>query len=145
MSNFLSTPGDYNRLIAFKKAMCVYDGTMFFTRRFMNASDRTVGQMQQAARSGKQNIVEGNVDGATSTYSNIHLLNIALGSLEELRQDFLDYLRVNNLSIWKVNSAKCQHARKVCARHNEPEYYNDYDKGKNFFVSQKYFNKAKGL
>ena len=123
MSNFLSTPGDYNRLIAFKKAMCVYDGTMFFTRRFMNASDRTVGQMQQAARSCKQNIVEGNVDGATSTYSNIHLLNIALGSLEELRQDFLDYLRVNNLSIWKVNSAKCQHARKACARHNEPEYY----------------------
>lgn len=103
--------------------MCVYDGTIFFTRRFYKQGDRTIGQMEQAARSGKQNIVEGNVDGATSTYSNIHLLNIALGSLDELKEDYEDYLRVNNLQKWTLEDEKCKQTRRVCAKHNDPEYY----------------------
>lgn len=64
--------------------------------------------MEQAARSGKQNIIEGNVDGATSTYSNMHLTNIALGSLEELKEDYEDYLRVNNLERWTLDNEKMQ-------------------------------------
>lgn len=123
MGNILSTPGDYNNLIAYKKAMCVFDGTIFFVRRFYRPGDRTIGQMEQAARSGKQNIVEGNVDGATSTYSNMHLLNIALGSLDELKEDYEDFLRVNNLQRWTLEDEKCIQARRVCAKHNEPEYY----------------------
>lgn len=119
----MSTPGDYNNLIAYKKAMCVFDGTIFFVRRFYRPGDRTIGQMEQAARSGKQNIVEGNVDGATSTYSNMHLLNIALGSLDELKEDYEDFLRVNNLQRWTLEDEKCIQARRVCAKHNEPEYY----------------------
>lgn len=123
MAKFLNSPGDYNHLLVFQKAMCVYDGTIFFTRRFMKPGDRTVGQMQQAARSGKQNIVEGNVDGATSTHSNIHLLNIAIGSLEELKQDYLDFLRTNKMQIWKLEDFKCEQTRRVCRKHTEPEYY----------------------
>ena len=123
MDKFLNTPGDFKNLIAYKKAMCVYDGTIFFTRRFLRPGDRTIGQMEQAARSGKQNIVEGNVDGATSTYSNILLLNIALGSLDELKEDYVDYLRVNNLQKWALKSEKCKQARRVSAKHNESDFY----------------------
>lgn len=123
MSNFFKSLGDHRNLIAYQKAMCVYDGAVFFTRRFMKPGDRTTGQMEQAARSVKQNIVEGNIDGATSTYSNIHLLNIARGSLGELKEDFEDYLRTNNLSLWELNSDKCERARRVCAQHNESNYY----------------------
>jgi len=123
MNNFMTSPGDYKNLLAYKKAVCVFDGTMFFTRRFYKQGDRTIGQMQQAARSGKQNIVEGNTDGATSTYSNMHLLNISLGSFDELKEDYLDYLRTNGLQIWGLNDEKCKQARRVCANHNEPEYY----------------------
>ena len=123
MSNFLDSPGDFKNLIAYKKAICVYDGTKYFTQRFLKPGDRTIGQMEQVARSGKQNIVEGNVDGATSTYSNIHLINIALGSLDELKEDYIDYLRTNNLRLWELEEDKCKLARAVCAKHNEPEYY----------------------
>jgi len=123
MVNFLDSPGDFKNLIAYKKAMCVYDGTKYFTRRFLKPGDRTIGQMEQAARSGKQNIVEGNVDGATSTYSNIHLINIAIGSLDELKEDYIDYLRSNNLRLWELEDDKCMLARIVCAKHNEPDYY----------------------
>ena len=123
MEKFLTAPGDYKNLLAYKKALCVFDGTIFFTRRFYKSGDRTIGQMEQAARSGKQNIIEGNVDGATSTYSNIHLLNIALGSLEELMEDYIDYLRINDLKRWSLEDYRCRQTRKVCAKHNEPEFY----------------------
>lgn len=123
MVNFLDSPGDFKNLIAYKKAMCVYDGTKYFTRRFLKPGDRTIGQMEQAARSGKQNIVEGNVDGATSTYSNIHLINIAIGSLDELKEDYIDYLRCNSLRLWELEDDKCLRARTVCAKHNDPDYY----------------------
>lgn len=123
MNSILTTPGNYKNLLAYHKAKCVFDGTNYFTHRFYRAGDRTIGQMQQAARSGKQNIIEGNVDGATSTYSNMHLLNIAMGSLDELKEDFEDFLRVNGLQRWELNSDKCIQTRNVCARHNEPEYY----------------------
>ena len=123
MCKILTSPGDFKNLIAYQKARCVYEGTIYFTKRFMKKGDRTVGQMEQAARSGKQNIIEGNVDGATSTYSNMHLLNIAIGSFDELKEDYFDFLRVNNLELWSLEDKKCQQARRVCAKHNEPDYY----------------------
>ncbi len=123
MSKILTSPGDFKNLIAYQKARCVYEGTVYFTKRFMKKGDRTVGQMEQAARSGKQNIIEGNVDGATSTYSNMHLLNIAIGSFDELKEDYFDFLRVNNLEVWSLDNEKCQQARRVCAIHNDPDYY----------------------
>ena len=67
MANFFKSLGDHKSLIAYQKAMCVYDGAVFFTRRFMKPGDRTTGQMEQAVRSVKQNIVEGNIDVLIST------------------------------------------------------------------------------
>lgn len=65
--------------------------------------DRTVDQMVQAARSGKQNIVEGNLAGATSKETEIKLFNVARASLGELLIDYEDFSRVNKITIWDNN------------------------------------------
>ena len=86
----------YRTLLAFQKAECVYDITFYFISRFMDRThDRTVDQMEQAARSGKQNIVEGYSDAEGSTESEHKLTVIAKGSLEELKEDYRDFLRVH--------------------------------------------------
>ena len=53
---FIPKHGGYESLLSYQKAKIVYDGTMLFCGRFLNKRDRTVDQMVQAARSGKQNI-----------------------------------------------------------------------------------------
>lgn len=79
--------------------------------------------MIQAARSGKQNIVEGSTAATTSAETHIKLLNVAKASFHELLMDYEDYLRVRELVQWKENDAKFIQTRKVCASHNESEYY----------------------
>ena len=75
---------------------------MFFTRRFLPAyGDRTVDQMVQAARSGKQNIVEGTADGVTSTELELKLLNVARASIQELLEDYEDYIISHQLIKWE--------------------------------------------
>ena len=75
--------------------------TYVFTRRFLpKYGDRTVDQMVQAARSGKQNIVEGSADGVTSIESELKLLNVARGSIQELREDYEDHLLSRRLTVW---------------------------------------------
>ena len=97
MSNdFLDQRGDYHSLIAFKKAECIYDITYHFAHRFLKIGDRTIDQMVQAARSGKQNLAEGYIDGVTSMEMMIKLINVNRGSLHELCLDYEDYLRVRN-------------------------------------------------
>ena len=82
-------------LYFYRKSDAIYQLTVEFCHRFLPAhGDRTVDQMVQAARSGKQNIVEGCEDGQTSSESEIKLLNIARGSLQELRADYQDYLKL---------------------------------------------------
>ena len=72
MNNFLPQKGDYKNLIAFQKAECIYDITCYFVEHYLpRVGDRTVDQMKQAARSGKQNIAEGNEAGTTSMETNI--------------------------------------------------------------------------
>lgn len=94
-------PDSYKTLIVFRKSKCVYDITFYFVSRFLERShDRTVDQMQQAARSGKQNIVEGYSDAEGSTEIEHKLTVIAKGSLEELKEDYKDYLRNHGLEIW---------------------------------------------
>ena len=78
----------------------IYDITFYFTRHFLAPGDRTVDQMVQAARSGKQNIAEGNQAAATSSETEIKLTNVAKASLEELLDDYEDYLRVRSLQQW---------------------------------------------
>lgn len=116
--------GDYKRLIAFKKSECIYDVTCFFVDHYLpKIGDRTVDQMKQAARSGKQNISEGNEAGTTSTEACIKLVNVAKASLKELQEDYEDYLRTHGGTIWNVNSLQCRNARQWCKDHCEPADY----------------------
>ena len=83
--------GGYKSLPFFKQSEIVYDFTVAFCDRYITGYTRTKDQMVQAARSGKQNIAEGYLQ--KSLEGRIKLLGVARGSLEELLQDFLDFLR----------------------------------------------------
>ena len=124
-NTFLRQKGNYRDLIAFQKAECIYDITFFFAHKYLSIGGRTVDQMVQAARSGRQNIAEGCQAGTTSAETEIKLLNVAKASLHELLLDFEDYLRVRELSIWDINSEKSVKTRRICANHNDSAYYRD--------------------
>ena len=111
-------------LYFYRKSDALYQITVEFCKRFLPAhGDRTVDQMVQAARSGKQNIVEGSEDGQTSSEMEIKLMNVARGSLQELRADYHDYLNTHHLSIWPKDSQRQQRLRDFCHSHND---YSDY-------------------
>jgi four helix bundle suffix protein len=97
---FIPPHGGYRNLLTYRKSEIIYDGTVYFTNRFFGKYDRTVGQMVQAARSGKQNIVEASVASGTSKEMEIKLTNVARASLEELLIDYQDFLRTRKLNIW---------------------------------------------
>ena len=77
MQTFLKQKGDFRSLIVYQKAECIYDITYYFVHHFLNKGDRTVDQMVQAARSGKQNIAEGCAASTTSRETEIKLVNVA--------------------------------------------------------------------
>src|SRR3990167_10106705 len=87
--------GGYQKLLSFQKAQIVFDATVYFCKRFLSMRDRTYDQMIQAARSGKQNIIEGSQASGTSKEMEIKLTNVARASLEELLEDYRDFLRAN--------------------------------------------------
>ena len=97
---FLPKHGHYRNLRVYQVTEMVYDITYYFTQHYLSKGDRTVDQMVQAARSGKQNIAEGNQAAATSSETEIKLTNVAKASLEELLDDYEDYLRVRNIQQW---------------------------------------------
>lgn len=97
---FLPQHGHYRHLRVYKVTEIIYDITYYFAQNYLQKGDRTVDQMIQAARSGKQNIAEGNQAAATSSETEIKLTNVAKASLEELLDDYEDYLRVRNLEQW---------------------------------------------
>jgi four helix bundle suffix protein len=97
---FIPPHGGYQDLLSFQKARIVYDGTVHFCARFLRKSDRTYDQMIQAARSGKQNILEGSQASGTSKEMEIKLTNVARASLEELLEDYRDFLRSRHLEEW---------------------------------------------
>ena len=114
----------WKNLYFYQKSDAIYQLTVEFCHRFLPAyGDRTVDQMVQAARSGKQNIVEGSEDGQTSSEMEIKLLNVAKGSLQELRADYQDYLNTHHLSTWDKDSERMQRMREFCHVHND---YSDY-------------------
>ncbi|MBD5202459.1 MAG: four helix bundle protein [Bacteroides sp.] len=120
---FLPQKGNFRKLIAFQKAECIYDITYYFAHKYLLKGDRTVDQMIQAARSGRQNIAEGSTAGTTSAETELKLMNVARASLQELLLDYEDYLRVRGLEKWDVKSQKSIQCRRVCSAHNESEYY----------------------
>jgi len=125
--NFIPSHGGYEDLLSFQKARIVFDGTAQFCERFLNKRDRTVDQMVQAARSGKQNILEGSQVSGTSKEAEIKLLNVARASLEELLEDYRDFLRVRKQKLWDKNSREAQFVRRLGAQKNRSyESYRTY-------------------
>jgi len=116
VSGFIPAHGGYEDLLSFRKARIVYDGTVRFCDRFLNKRDRTVDQMVQAARSGKQNILEGSLASGTSKETEIKLVNVARASLEELLEDYRDFLRTRGHPLWEKNSKEALFVRKLGAR-----------------------------
>ncbi|MFM8330742.1 MAG: four helix bundle suffix domain-containing protein [Candidatus Methylumidiphilus sp.] len=110
---FIPPHGNYRELLSYQKAEVVYDLTFRFCQRFLRKGDRTIDQMVQAARSGKQNIVEGSMASGTSKEMEIKLTNVARASLEELLEDYRDFLRVRDLVIWDKDSREAQYVRKL--------------------------------
>jgi four helix bundle suffix protein len=110
---FIPRHGGYQELLSYQKAEVVYDLTYRFCQRFLDRGDRTIDQMIQAARSGKQNIVEGSQASGTSKEMEIKLTNVARASLEELLVDYHDFLRVRNHSIWEKDSKEARYVRNL--------------------------------
>src|SRR5204862_5739317 len=114
MSNkFIPAHGGYQNLLSFQRSEIVYDATVKFCCDFFNKRDRTVDQMVQAARSGKQNIVEGSMASGTSKQMEIKLTNVARASLEELLTDYRDFLRTRGFSEWPKNHAYTRRLREL--------------------------------
>jgi four helix bundle suffix protein len=109
--------GGYKSLIVYWLALDIYDLTIIFCNRFIDKKSRTHDQMVQAARSGKQNIVEGSLE--PSVESNIKLTGVARASYGELLEDYQDYLRQNNLSIWTKDDERVIGIRQMRINTNE--------------------------
>lgn len=105
--------GDYTKLLSFQKAEVVYDITFRFAHKFLARSDRTIDQMIQSARSGKKNILEGSKAGRTYKETEIKLTNVARASLEELLDDYLDFLRVREMVLWDKESEQALYVRQL--------------------------------
>jgi len=111
--SLLPPRGDYRTLLSYQKAVVIYEITFRFCRRFLSRGDRTIDQMVQAARSGKQNIIEGSKAATTSKETEIKLTNVARASLEELLEDYRDYLNARDLLTWDKNSRQAQYVRNL--------------------------------
>ena len=123
--DFIRQDNNYRTLKAFQKAECVYDVTYYFANKFLQKGDRTIDQMVQAARSGKQNLAEGNIDGVTSKEMELKLTNVNRASLHELLLDYEDYLRVRGLEQWPYNDQRCVQTREFCKRHLDSAVYRE--------------------
>ena len=115
-SGFIPTHGGYENLLSFRKARIVYDATVCFCERFVDKRDRTRDQMIQAARSGKQNILEASQASGTSKETEIKLTNVARASLEELLEDYRDFLRVRGHVLWEKDSREALFVRRLGAK-----------------------------
>jgi len=115
-NRLLPAYGNYRELRSFQKAEIVYDLTYRFCERFLRRGDRTIDQMVQAARSGKQNILEGSKASGTSKEMELKLTNVARASLEELLADYEDFLRVRNGALWSKESAEAKYVRRLGGR-----------------------------
>jgi four helix bundle suffix protein len=104
--------GDYQTLLSYQKAETIYDLTFRFAHKYLGKSDRTVDQMIQSARSGKQNILEGSKAALTSKETELKLTSVGRASLEELLADYRDYLRVRDHAIWDKDSKEAMFVRR---------------------------------
>lgn len=122
MDTMRETTGGYKSLPFFKQSEIIFDLTVDFVKKYINPYSRTKDQMEQAARSGKQNIAEGYLQ--KSLEGRIKLVGVARGSLEELLQDYLDFLRQRGLKLWEKDSPKAKAVRRLV--YNDYNSYNNY-------------------
>ena len=113
-------------MLSYKKSAIVYSATVKFCERFISIKDRTYDQMIQAARSGKQNIIEGSKASGTSKETEIRLTNVARASLEELLEDYKDYIKNRKEVIWDKDSREALYVRKLAYSKDE-SYENTYE------------------
>ena len=124
---FIPKHGGYKNLLSYRKSVVIYDATVIFCQRFLGKYDRTIDQMVQAARSGKQNILEGSMASGTSKETEIKLTNVARASLEELLEDYYDYLRKNKFEVWDKDSKAALAVRRLGVGKDESfETYRQY-------------------
>ncbi len=112
-SRFIPLHGGYQKLYSYQMAEIVYDATVHFCNKYIDKRSRTHDQMVQAARSGKQNIVEGSMASGTSKEMEIKLMGVARASLEELLNDYKDFLRVRGLPLWDKNDKRVIEIRRI--------------------------------
>ena len=120
IGGFIPAHGGYEDLLSYQRSVIVYDGTVRFCERFLDKYDRTIDQMVQAARSGKQNIIEGSMASGTSKQTEIKLTNVARASLEELLEDYRDWLRNHDVPLWEKNSKEALYVRRLAAGRVRP-------------------------
>ena len=131
---------NWRNLRLYRKSDVLYQLTVVFCRRFLPTyGDRTVDQMVQAARSGKQKIVEGSEDGKTSTEMEIKLLNVARASIGELREDYEDYLKSHGLQQWDSRHPRFNSMLSFCREHNE---YSEYESFVDKMTDEEFSNMA---
>lgn len=122
-NNHIALNSGYSKLLCYQKSVVIFDLTHHFCKRFISSHDRTYDQMTQAARSGKQNIIEGHASLSTSKESGIKLLNVARASLLELLEDYFDYLRLRNIEPWGRDSIEAKTMANLGVRHKESPYF----------------------
>ena len=122
-TDFAKSKTSYRKLFVFQKAEAIYDLTYHFLQGHIAKSDRTYDQMLQAARSGKQNIVEGRSDAASSAEMEIKLFGVARGSLHELLNDYEDYMRTRKIPFWNAGNPRYNRLLIFCRGHNATDDY----------------------
>lgn len=115
--------GNYKKLYVYQKAEAIFDITFYFCHTYLRKFDRTIDQMVQAARSGKQNIVEGSAASSTSKETEIKLKNVAKASSLELLTDYEDYLRTRGHRQWEQDSPEVAAMRRLTQKHNDSAFY----------------------
>jgi four helix bundle suffix protein len=119
----ISRQGNYKNLFSYQKTEAIFDITYYFCHHYLEKGDRTIDQMVQAARSGKQNIVEGCAASAVSKETEIKLISVAKASLHELLVDYEDYLRTREHRQWEDSSIELEAMRKIGRDHNDSAFY----------------------
>lgn len=123
MEELVPNRGNYKSLISYQKSDVIFRITYFFCNNFLTKGDRTIDQMIQAARSGKQNIVEGCAASATSAKTEIKLINVAKASLKELLEDYEDYLKTRNFRQWEKGSAEYEAMRELGRNNSDGDFF----------------------
>lgn len=123
MEHLIPRRGNYKNLISYQKADAIYQITYYFCSRYLVKGDRTIDQMIQAARSGKQNIIEGCAASTTSSKTEIKLINVAKASLKELLEDYEDFLKTRDFRQWEKGSREYEAMRRLGKEHNNAEFF----------------------